>query len=120
MGYESDLFGLLNDLVDGRVYPDVTPDVPVFPLIVYEQPGGRAYAYLENKLPSHKHARVQINCVAQTRLQANALARQIERRMVESDVFDAVEVYGAFQSGYIDALKMYETRQDFGIWYPDP
>lgn len=96
----------------------MTPDVPMFPLIVYEQPGGRAYAYLENRLPDHRHARIQINCVASTRLQANDLAREIERRMVEGGVFNTVEIYGAFQTGYIEVLKMYETRQDFGVWYP--
>ena len=120
MGYESKLFNLLSDLVAGRVYADVTPDVPVFPLIVWEQPSGRAYAYMENKLPDHKHARIQISCVANTRLLANDMARQVERRMVEGGVFSTVEAYGAFQTGYIEPLKMYEARQDFGVWYPDP
>lgn len=41
MSVETELFSLLKTLVDGRCYPDVTPDAPVFPLIVYQGAGGK-------------------------------------------------------------------------------
>ncbi len=117
MSFEVDLRALLLTVVP-RVYPDVTPDTVTFPLITYQQVGGEARAFLEKRLPSHKHARVQVNVWSTSRIEANALARQIEKTLIESSF--TVEAYGAFVALYEPAIKKYGTRQDFGIWYPDP
>jgi len=49
MPLESRLKELLAPLVSGRAYPDVTPDKPVFPLIVYQGAGGEEQWYVEGK-----------------------------------------------------------------------
>lgn len=117
MSIEVDLINLLGPLVGGRIYPDVTPENPDYPLIVYQQVGGKAYAYMENKLPDHLHARMQICVWSKRRIEASAIGHQVEKLLIESPI--VAEAYGAFASAYEDTLKLYGTRQDFGIWFKD-
>lgn len=117
MSFEADLRALLLTVV-ARVYPDVSPDAPTFPFAIYQQVGGRAYAYLEKRLPNHKHARMQITFWGDTRLAVNDMARAAEKVLIESDF--TVEAYGALVALYEPELKKYGARQDYGIWYPDP
>lgn len=117
MSVEAELNSLLRTLVDGRCYPDATPDAPVFPLIVYQGAGGRAHDYLERKLPDCEHYRIQIHCWAKSRAVASALALQVRQRIIEQGAaFKSVETMGQAVSLYEEALKLYGTRQDFGIW----
>ena len=117
MTLESDLYTLLSPLVNGRMYPDTTPNNPTYPCITYQQVGGDAYWYVSNELPNHKSARVQINVHSQTRAEANMIARQIEETLCLSDMI--ARPYGAFTATNADALELYGTRQDFGFWYAD-
>lgn len=117
MSFEADLRALILPITT-RCYPDVTPDTPVFPLAIYQQVGGQAYAYVEKKLPDHKHARIQITVWGDSRLAVNVMARSIEKAIIESDF--AAEAYGAFVALYEPEIKKYGARQDYGIWYPDP
>lgn len=123
MSIESEIFALLKTVpavVDGtisRVYPDATPDNPAFPLIVYQVVGGQAHDYLERKLPDCEHYRVQVGCWAKTRPAASALALQARAKIIESGAaFESAETLGQAVSLYDDAVKLYGTRQDFGIW----
>ncbi|MFY1855244.1 DUF3168 domain-containing protein [Achromobacter xylosoxidans] len=116
MSLDSRLKNLLAPLVSGRVYPDVTPDKPEFPLIVYQGVGGQEQWYVEGKRRETRHRRVQIHVWAETRLQAEAIADQVATVLCESD-FPAVESYGAPTSLYEEVIKKRGTRQDFGIWY---
>ncbi|MBV2180776.1 MAG: DUF3168 domain-containing protein [Castellaniella sp.] len=117
MSVETELFSLLKTLVDGRCYPDATPDAPVFPLIVYQGAGGRAHDYLERKLPDCEHYRIQINCWTKSRTTANALALQVRQRIIEQGAaFESAETMGQAVGLYEEALKLYGARQDFGVW----
>lgn len=115
--YENILHSLLSGLVDGRVYPDVTPDNPTFPLIIYQQVGGQDYAYVENKLPSHRNARVRIIVCSKGSLESNNLIRKCEQAIIERNIFEAVQIVGSFTTSYIDSVGIYEATQDFSIWY---
>jgi hypothetical protein len=116
MSLDASLKALLGPLVGGRCYPDVTPDKPVFPLIVYQGAGGKEQWYVEGKRREKRHKRVQLFVWATTRLDADAIADQIGTALCESN-FPAVEPYGAPNSLYEEAIKKYGTRQDFGIWF---
>lgn len=117
MSVETELFSLLKTLVDGRCYPDETPDAPAFPLIVYQGVGGQAYDYLERKLPDCEHYRIQVNCWAKSRSAASALALQVRQKIIEQGTaFKSAETLGQSVGLYEEALKLYGTRQDFGIW----
>lgn len=106
----------LASLVSGQVFPDETPAGPVFPLIVYQQVGGKAGWYLEKKMPDHRHARMQIETWAKSRKQADSIAAQVEAAICALAL--PTEPYGAPTSLKEDSLKIYGSRQDFGIWYP--
>ncbi len=117
MGLESSLATLLGPLADGRATPDVVPEGSDYPAITFQQIGGRAGWYAESTMPSHKHARVQINTWAKTRLESSTLARAIENAFCTSGLI--VEPYGAPTAVFEELLNLYGTRQDFGIWFPD-
>lgn len=68
-------------------------------------------------MPSHKHARVQINVWAKSRAQASTIARQVENAICESTII--AEPYGALTASFEELVGLYGTRQDFGIWFPD-
>lgn len=115
MTLEATIKNILAPLVDGRLYTDITPDVHVLPLILYTQTGGKAYSYVEQKLPEKRNARIQIDVLADTRLEANALARRIEQAIIEN--IPVSTPLGAFTATFQKDLKLYGTRQDFSIWY---
>lgn len=117
MSFEADFRTLLMTVVP-KVYPDVTPDTTVFPCCIYQQVGGESYAYVEKKLPDHKHARMQVTFWADTRAAASQMARDAEKAIIESDY--PAEAYGALVALYEPAIKKYGARQDFGVWYVDP
>lgn len=117
MMLEAQLVRLWKGLVSDRVYPDTAPDVPQFPLITYQQVGGEARWYLEKKVPDHRHARIQVNVWAKTRMEANQIALQVAKALAESSL--SAEPYGQFEALYDEHLKLYGTRQDFGIWHHD-
>lgn len=118
MSLEADLKSLWSSLVAGRFYADVSPDVPAYPLLIWQQVGGRAGWYVENRMPDHKHCRIQLHTWAKTRLQANQIARAAEKALCESGM--VAQPYGAITALYEDELKLYGCRQDFGIWFRDP
>lgn len=115
MSLESTLFTLLSPIASGRAYPDVTPDSPVFPLLTYQQVGGRAFEYLSQTIPDKEHARIQINVWARTRLEASSMARAARAAIIGHTW--AAQTYGAPVWDFNSVMKIYGCRQDFGIWY---
>ncbi|WP_312998500.1 DUF3168 domain-containing protein, partial [Achromobacter animicus] len=85
MSLEAQLLAVLGPLVGGRAYPDVTPDKPVFPLIVYQGAGGQEQWYVERERREKRHQRVQVFVWAATRAQASDIADQIGTALCESD-----------------------------------
>lgn len=117
MTIETALSALLGPLVNGRCYPDVTPDSPQFPLLVYQVVGGEAYDYLERRLPDCEHYRVQVLCWARSRINASALAGLVRQQIIElGRDFRSAHTLGQRTALYESDLKLYGTRQDFGIW----
>lgn len=114
MSMEGDLKTALNALVGNRVYPDVTPANPAFPLIVYQQVGGDAVEFLEGTVASKDHARMQVFVWSKSRLEASSIARAARLAIVGTL---KGTTYAAPVSIYDDALKLYGNRTDYGIWY---
>lgn len=114
MSIEASIKSALGSLVGNRVYPDTTPDNPVFPLIVYQQVGGMALETLDSTLCDLDNARMQIVVWAKTRLEATTLARSARQAMVGTL---KATTYGAPVSKYEEALKLYGNRTDFSVWY---
>jgi hypothetical protein len=116
MSFESDIFDALKGLVGNRCYPDVAPLNTTRPYLTFQKVGGTAWNFLENTAVGRRHARVQVNCWATTRLSAAALARSVEDALVTSSAIRAF-VNGAVVDDYNEDLQLYGTRQDFSASY---
>lgn len=115
---EKELHSLLSDLVGGRCYPDVTPESPEFPCIVYQVVGGNVPTHLERKLPDCEYFRVQVSCWSRRVSEARSLAAQVLEEIVENGKgFKAAAPLGQAIGIYESVLKLHGTRQDFGIWF---
>ncbi|MCR4158822.1 DUF3168 domain-containing protein [Kerstersia gyiorum] len=114
---ESSIYALLRGLVANRCYPDITPDNPVFPLIVYQVVGGQALEWLDRTLPDSENYRVQVMCWSKSRKDTNALALAVRKAVIEEgDDFDSAQTIGQAVSLYEEPIKAYGSRQDFSIW----
>ncbi|MFT0533930.1 DUF3168 domain-containing protein [Castellaniella hirudinis] len=117
MSIESSLFALLGPLVGGRCYPDVMPDNPTFPLIIYQVVGGQAMEWLDRTLPETENYRVQIECWSKIGLERGALALSARQKIIEEGAeFASAETLGQSINQNNSTLKIYGSRQDFSIW----
>lgn len=118
MSLEAALHALLASLCP-RVYPDVAPEpMPARPFVVYQQIGGEVINPIAHvpDVPDLRHARMQIAVWAATRLDASALARQIEDALRLWTVHRAAPV-GALTADYEHDTRLYGARQDFSVWF---
>jgi hypothetical protein len=123
MSIESSLLSLLKAIpaVAGgavaRVYPNVTPDNPTFPLIVYQVVGGQAIDFMDRTLPESENYRVQVSCWAKSADDVRALSLAVRKLIIEDgDQFESAQTLGQAVNDYQDAQKICGTRQDFSIW----
>lgn len=116
MSIETMLNATLAPLVADEVYPDVGGDEAKLPYITYSTVGGQPVNFVDGALPDRRNARVQINVWAETRLEASALAEQVEG-VIRQLAGAATEVLTSAISTYDEETKARGTRQDFSIWY---
>lgn len=114
MSLEATLNGLLGPLVGGRCYPDVIPDNPTFPLIVYQQVGGVAVDFMDQTAADKENARVQVWVWSKTRTEASSIARQA-RAAILGGTLEA-KTLAAPVSTFEEPMKLYGARTDFSIW----
>lgn len=115
MSLEASLFGLLGALVGGRCYPDVIPDNPTFPLIVYQQVGGVAVDFMDQTAADKDNARMQVWVWSKTRTEASDIARQARAAILASAL--QVKTLAAPVSTFDEPMKLYGARTDYSIWY---
>lgn len=113
MSLESDLVTLLKTLCP-RVFPDVAPTDTQRPYITWQQIGGDVITQI-NGLPDKRNAMVQINCWAERRADANALALAVEAALVAATVFVARPV-SALVADHDEDTDLRGAMQDFSIW----
>ena len=114
MTVEADLFSLLQALCT-RVYPDVAPVDTPMPYVTYQGIGGQSIKPLARELPAQRNTVVQINVWAQTRMECNALMRQIEDALRLATVFSA-QPQAEPICEYDNDMQRYGAMQDFSIW----
>ncbi|MYZ44215.1 DUF3168 domain-containing protein [Schauerella aestuarii] len=115
MSVEGDLFTVLKGLVGNRAYPDIAPQNPVLPFIVYQQVGGQPINFLSG-VPDKRNGRFQINVWAKTRSEAGSIIRQAEDAVRLSPTLLADTLNGAL-SRYEETTGWYGSQQDFSIWF---
>lgn len=117
MSIDTLITAALAPLVDGRVYPDVAPDKPVLPYIVYQQVGGAGLVFLEGTLPDHEGCRIQVATWGARRVDVTALAKQAEAALIAAAQLQT-EPLGGRVSDHEPDTKRYGARQDFMVWAP--
>jgi Protein of unknown function (DUF3168) len=114
MSLESDLYTVLA-AVCPRVYPDTAPDNPVLPYLVWQQIGGFVINPVADEVPNKQNAFIQVNAWATTRIEAKALAQQVEAALITS-----AALRGRPQSAAVatmdEEVSVRGTTQDFSIW----
>lgn len=107
-------------VVAAHVWWDQTPDkIPEGDFIILSRPSGRAAWYVDNSLPDHDHARVQITGFCARSEDRELMAKKIEVAMATSN-FAAVEPYGNWRGFSEPTMKKYCCLWQFGVWYkPD-
>jgi len=118
VSFESDFYTALTSLTSGRVYPDIAPLGATRPYIIYQQVGGDAVSFLASATVGKRNARMQVECYADTRITAAALARSVEDALVVSTTIRAIP-QGAMVATLENDLTppLYGTRQMFSAWY---
>lgn len=114
MTMESDLFGLLSAACP-RVYPDVAPIGTALPYVTWQGIGGSTLRFTENTPADKRNTLMQVNVWSATRLEANALMRQIEDALCASALF-TVDPQGEPMNTYEEDALLYGSLQRFSIY----
>ena len=113
MSLETDLSALLLTVCP-RVFPDVAPASTPKPFITWQQVGGDVLQPIKG-LADKRNALVQINCWAERRMDANALALAVESLLVGAAEFQA-RPQSALVATNDDDTDLRGAMQDFSIW----
>jgi hypothetical protein len=114
MSLDSQMYQLLQGFVDGRAYPDIAKDGASTPYITYQFVGGQPVNFLKQEVPDKSNTRVQVNVWSATRVEARAIAKQVEDAMRMSAM--QVTVLGQPVSVYEEDTKLRGSIQDFSVW----
>lgn len=109
------LLALLNGNTDAlaRIYPQVAPDAPTTPYIVYQ----RVSANSENVLSGSTgliNTRVQIDCYATTYVEVQALAAQVDALM---SGWSVQNVSNPAQDAFEPDVRLHRVILDYSVWH---
>ncbi|MCD2164284.1 DUF3168 domain-containing protein [Comamonas koreensis] len=115
MAVEDSLTALLESIL-----PDVFPDMAEEPMpaefVVYQFVPGEVVKTIANDAPELRNSQVQLTVWTKTRRRSNALMRQIEDLLIQTEVFQARPM-ASMESDSDADLKLRGSRQDFSIWW---
>lgn len=112
---ESIIYGALQALAGGRVYPDLAPAPATAPWLTYTAVGGQAFPTVDGEAPALRNARVQVSVFAKSRAEAVAIMEQAFTALVNPAV-KAVPI-GAPISTFEDDTLLYSSSLDFSITF---
>lgn len=115
MSFEASIFSLLSPLVGGRCYPDMARDLTTLPLLVYQEVGGSVVEFLDQTIGNLENARLQVIVWSRTRLEADAIIRQVRAAIIGSTMPATTLAAPTWLAD--EPLKLRGARQDFSIWY---
>jgi hypothetical protein len=115
MTVEAIVYGALQALAAGSVFPDVAPAATPAPWITYQAVGGQAFPSLDSTTPVLRNQRVQVTVWSKTRANAADLMEQVFEALVNPAV-KAVPI-GAPVSTFEKDTLLYGSTLDFSITY---
>jgi len=105
----------LQSLAGGRVFPDVAPLDTATPYITYHAVGGSPINFATGERPAKQKHRMQVNCWADSRIEASELGMLIEDAM-RSAAHLQVEVITGRAASYDEETNCRGTVQEFNIF----
>lgn len=112
---------LINEAVSPilTAYPDIAAIDAKLPYCTYQRMGGRPIKFMDGSLPDKKNAIVQINCWANSALEASDLIMKVEKAIIASSDIVTAEAVTEPTSTFTDDpnASMKGRMQDFSIWY---
>lgn len=113
MTAEAVVYGALQALASGSVFPDIAPAATPAPWVTYQSVGGVDYATVDSETPSLFNSRMQINVWSKTRAEAASIMKQVYAALVNPAV-KGVPVGAPVSTFEADTL-LYGSRLDFSI-----
>lgn len=109
------LLALLNNATDAgpRIYPQVAPDAPVKPYIVYQRISANSENVLSGKT-NLINTRLQMDCYADTYVAAQALAAQVDALM---DGWIVQNISNPAQDAFEPDVRLHRVIMDYSIWH---
>lgn len=96
-----------------RVYRSVVRVAPVYPLVIYQQVGGRAINFTDKTVPDKSRPRVQVWGWSKSPIEASQLAADVRRALVTSPL-QAVMLVDPVDD-YNEALELFGVRTDYEV-----
>ncbi len=115
MTVEEQVYAALQELFDGRFFPDVAPGGTAPPYGTYQAVGGVPVNFVSGDKPSKSNARVQISVWAVSRIEASALGAQVEDALRDVTALQT-EVLTGRAATYDETTQYRGTMQDFSLW----
>lgn len=114
---EEHIDAALQQLADGRVFPDVAPAGTATPYITYQVVGGAPLNFLSGEQPDKQPVRMQVNVWAGAgeRIEASELGAQVERVMRAATELQ-VEVATSRVATLDETTNYRGTMQDFTLF----
>lgn len=109
------LLTLLSGATDAgtRIYPQIAPDKPVKPYIVYQRISANSENVLSGKT-NLINTRLQIDCYADTYVAAQALAAQVDVLM---DGWSVQNVSNPAQDAFEPEVRLHRVILDYSVWH---
>ena len=120
--------GAVGAICGDRIYPNVTPANPTYPLVVYDRIDGPRVRALGGE-SGLAHPRIQVTCWATSYSAVKALAAAVKTALddyagtVDSFVVSDIEFQDDGDMPDISpgnlALRLYGVRQDYIVWHQE-
>lgn len=108
------VYTALSALAGGRVYPDILPQNVTLPAITFFRVSGRHEVSMGGS-SGLDNLRVQVDCWASSRSDADTLAESVRTAMFAATTFSVGGVDGPMDT-YEDDTLIYRTSMDFSVW----
>lgn len=115
MTAEDIIYGALELLANGNVFPDLAPANTNPPWITFQDVGGQAFNNLDGTTPGLRNSRVAIKVYSRTRGEANAVLEQCFQALA-NPIVNAVPIGGPVSSFESETL-LYGRALDFSLNY---
>lgn len=114
MSIETDVFETLSGVCP-RVFPDFAPTETQRPFVTWSIIGGRPIRPIGKDVPNRRHAMIQINVWASTRIEANEMMVDIDAAMRQATAFDSLP-NGELMTVFDEQSTLRGAIQDFDVY----